>query len=115
MSNRERVRFAEMRLWKPTANGAATNFGRRQRPGRRKRGPGSNPGIGTLENAILPGRIDQNPNFGRRESPRIKTHKNNVYLSTIPPSQSKIVGNSYNLIMDDTFPPIGTKILRYSC
>jgi hypothetical protein len=61
------------------------------------------------------GRIDQNPNFGRRESPRIRTHKNNVYLSTIPPSQSKIVGNSYNLIMDDTFPPIGIKILRYSC
>jgi hypothetical protein len=44
---------------------------------------GSNPIIGSLENAILRGKIAQIPNLAGCERSRIKTHKITIYLPSI--------------------------------
>jgi hypothetical protein len=44
---------------------------------------GSNPIIGTLENAVLRGKIVRTHRLGGRERSRTETHENTAYLSTI--------------------------------
>src|SRR5262249_36953213 len=61
---------------------------------RERRGMGSNPIIGTVENGTSRGKFVETHEFGLCERPRMKTHESTVYLSTIRQVPARFRRNS---------------------